>query len=621
MALRGPLIAVAALAASLLAPREAAAAIQFAPCGKGAVECGTVNVPLDRSGATPGTISLYVERLPAGGTPRGTLFLIAGGPGQASARTFDLASQGAFFRDQFPGYTLVAFDPRGTGRSGLLRCPEFQNDPAASPARMQALVARCATEIGPTRGFYSTRDHADDIDAVRQALGINKVALWGTSYGTQLSVAYAYTYPQHVERLLLDSVADPAGRDPFSTDDLREMPKGLAALCNSGSCRTATPNFVREVVSVANRLAARPLQGRVPRPSGGSRVVRASGLDLLSGAVLDSDLNPGLAAELPAAVHAALAGQPRTLLRLVELDRESSILPAEDLTLGLFTATVCDDGPFPWAPSTPVAQRQALYNSALAALPAGATGPFGRWAVGIGPAEMCLLWPAQPARPGIGSGPLPNVPVLVLAGDRDLRTPAAHAADVAARFPQGHLLIAPGVGHSVLGADLSSCAEKAVKTWLAGGTPPSRCPRSPLLVQQVARFPASVALAPAVRGIGGLRGRTLGAVATTLREATATWATGFEGFESPPSVLAGPYGGRLRIAGVSFSLAGYSAVPGLRLSGSLRLFRNSSGGVTFPLRFTGSVSVGGAKAAHGRLKVGRSALTGRLGGRGVRGPA
>ena len=50
------------------------------------------------------------------------------------------------------------------------------------------VVATCATEIGPSRNLYSTRDHADDIDAVRQALGVEKVGLWGTSYGTQLSV-------------------------------------------------------------------------------------------------------------------------------------------------------------------------------------------------------------------------------------------------------------------------------------------------------------------------------------------------------------------------------------------------------------------------------------------------
>src|ERR671937_307321 len=232
MSSRVRLILLVALGAALVAPGHAAAALKFGPCGKGAVECGTVLVPLDRSGGTAGTISLYVERLPAGGTPRGVMFLIAGGPGQASAGAFDLASNGAQFRDQFPGYTLVAFDDRGTGQSGVLRCPELQADPSASPAREQALVARCATEIGSSRSFYSTRDHADDIDAVRPALGVDKIALWGTSYGTQLSVAYALTYPSHVSRLLLDSVADAAGRDPFSLDDLQQMPKGLASLCS-----------------------------------------------------------------------------------------------------------------------------------------------------------------------------------------------------------------------------------------------------------------------------------------------------------------------------------------------------------------------------------------------------
>src|SRR5919198_1193368 len=324
-------------------------------------------------GATPGTVSLHVERLAAGGAPRGVMFLIAGGPGQGSAGTFDLASTGAQFRDQFPGYTLVAFDPRGTGQSGVLRCPELQADPSASPAREQALVAKCATEIGSSRSFYSTRDHADDIDAVRQALGVDKVALWGTSYGTQLSGAYALTYPGHVDRLILDSVADAAGRDPFSLDDLQQMPKGLASLCSGGLCRAATPNFVGEVVKLANRLAAHPLTGRVATPGGGTATVTVSGVDLLSGAVLDSDLNAGLAAELPAAVHAALHGQPRPLLRLVQLDRETSVTPTEELSMGLLAATVCDDGPFPWQPETPISQRQGLLDAARNALAPGAT--------------------------------------------------------------------------------------------------------------------------------------------------------------------------------------------------------------------------------------------------------
>src|SRR2546430_7556686 len=179
MRFRGPVL-LSGLATARAAPHGAAAArAAFAPCGRGALECATVNVPLDRSGGTPGTVSLYVERLAAGGTPRGVMFLIAGGPGQASAGAFDLASNGAQFRDQFPGYTLIAFDPRGTGRSGVLRCPELQSDPSASPAREQALVAKCATEIGATRAFYSTRDHADDIHAAPPAPRGGQVSLWG----------------------------------------------------------------------------------------------------------------------------------------------------------------------------------------------------------------------------------------------------------------------------------------------------------------------------------------------------------------------------------------------------------------------------------------------------------
>ena len=198
------------------------------------------------------------------------------------------------------------------------------------------------------------------------------------------------------------------------------------------------------------------------------------------------------------------------------------------------------------------------------------------------------------------------------------RTPASNAAAVAARFPQGRLLTVPGVGHSVLGADFTTCSGNAVKTWLAGGVPPSRCPRSPMLVNPIAAFPASfAAVRPA--GAAGVRGRTLAAVAKTVREAAASWGLAVTGFTAARAI-AGPYGGVIRSSGVTFSLSRYSTVPGVQVSGSLHLFRPGSG-LPLPARFIGSVRVGGAKAAHGRLKVGRSTLTGRLSGRVVRGRA
>ena len=90
--------------------------------------CSTVTVPLDRTGHVPGTIALHVEVLPPQGTPRGTLFLVAGGPGQGSAHVFALSNPSAaqLYHYLFPGYTLVAYDDRGTGDSGLLDCPPLQ---------------------------------------------------------------------------------------------------------------------------------------------------------------------------------------------------------------------------------------------------------------------------------------------------------------------------------------------------------------------------------------------------------------------------------------------------------------------------------------------------------------
>lgn len=615
MRFRGLIILIALCAALGASPgAPAASRAVLVPCGQNGLECTTVNVPLDRSGATPGTVSLHVEELPAPGKPRGVLFFVAGGPGQASAGTFQLGANAVDWRGEFPGYTLVAFDNRGTGQSGVLRCPELQADPFASPAREQALVSKCATEIGPSRAFYSTRDHVDDIDAVRQALGVDKIGLWGTSYGTQLSVAYALTYPSHVDRLLLDSVADAQGRDPFALDDLQQMPKGLASLCSGGICKSATSNFVGEVTKLANRMAAHPLKGKVANAAGGSKTVQASGIDFLSGALLDTDLNAGLAAEVPAAVHAALRGRLRPLLRLVELDRESSVTPATDLSMGMFAATVCDDGPFPWDPNAPVAQRAAKLAAARSALPRGSTGPFGLWATDLGPAAFCLTWPPQAARPGIGSGPLPNVPVLVFEGERDLRTPLSNGAALAARFPQGHLVTVPGVGHSVLGTDLTGCAQNAVATWLSGGVPSSRCPRSPLLVNPIGAFPASLAVLGS-----GVRERTLAAVSKTVREAAASWAFAFTGF-SGAHAIPGLFGGSIRSSGTTFTLKRYSLVPGVQVSGSLQLNRPETGAI-LPARFVGSLRVLGTKAAHGRLSVGPKVLTGTLGGRRVRGPA
>lgn len=594
-------------AAALLFPGKADAATPPTQCKPNGLRCGTVDVPLDRSGRLPGTLSLRVEVLPAQGPRRGVMFLIAGGPGQGSAGSFDLGEpeNAEYMRLLLPGYTLVAFDNRGTGRSGLISCPALQGTLIATAEQFAALARDCAAIIGPTREFYATRDHAEDIDAVRRELGFEKIGLFGVSYGTKLSLAYALAHPAAVDRMLLDSVVEPSYPDPFYRNVLHELPEVLREFCAGGRCRGATSDFAGDVVALANQLEARPIQGRVITPAGSLRTVRMNGEGLIW-LLIDADISPGLAAAAPAAVRAARVGYARPLLRLFDLHLRTARIPAEDLSFGLNAATNCADGGFPWAPSTPPGQRRAAIDAAIAQLPPGALGAFGNWAARLGTAFFCEQWPSPAGNTPLGPGPLPNVPVLAVNGGFDIRTPTPNAVAVVSRFPQGRLIVVPGVGHSVLTTDFSFCSQRAVRTWSLGGELPARqvCPRVAPLARILGAFPRRPARKTAKS--------TLAVVAKAAREAQATWLQLL--FSSSTFTPRGLYGGRLIGGGEGFRLARYSIAPGVFLTGRLTLV-----GTGPPFSYLGSVRVSGPAAMAGTLRFFGNSVSGTLGGRRVRG--
>jgi pimeloyl-ACP methyl ester carboxylesterase len=588
-------VAVATIVAAVAGVGNAgAAATAFLPChGTSGVLCATVDVPLDWSGAVPGRVPLSVEELPAKGTPRGVMMLLAGGPGQASAIAFDLPTLGPTWQSIFPGYTLVAFDPRGTGNSGFLGC-SFGSDPTVSPAQ----VVGCGQALGPARVFYTTAVNAEDVDAVRQAVGADKVGLWGTSYGTKVALAYALAHPDHVERMLLDSVVPTTGPDPLGLETLKGIPLALRSLCATTACHAISRDLAAQVVGLANRIAVKPLRGRVRSSSGQSETVSLDGATLL-GIVVSADLSPGLQAELPGAIAGAVVGRPQALLRIAAFAQGGLALADASFSEGLFLATMCGDGRFPWQPNDELAVRRQALAAAVGALPAGSTGPFGSWATAIGTADYCIFWPSPSGNAPLAAGPLPDVPVLALSGSLDMRTPTANALSVVSQFPQGHVVVVPGVGHSVLTIDPSGCAVNAVKLWLIGGTPPARCAPARPYLADVPRLPASVASAPVARGLSGLRGRTVSAVESTVQDALAAGITA-------GGSVAGLAGGRATATLASLDLISYSDVPGLTVSGSLRVTRAKTGALLAP---AGSVTVSGAKAARGTVTFAGARVT------------
>lgn len=85
---------------------------------------------------------------------------------------------------------IVFYDQRGTGDSKPLASP---SQPGAEPAPLsQTMSAQVA-----------------DLEAVRQTLGLGKVALVGDSYGGLVAMAYTAAYPQHVAKLVLSDSPGP----------------------------------------------------------------------------------------------------------------------------------------------------------------------------------------------------------------------------------------------------------------------------------------------------------------------------------------------------------------------------------------------------------------------------
>src|SRR4051812_32675299 len=222
-----------------LGSSSASAAVQPADCSTifdlAGADCGTLTVPLDRSGRVPGTVNLFFERdRVKGGDKHAPIAVFPGGPGAATS-VYGESFLHDFGKRRGP-HDLLLFDQRGTGRSGYLDCdlaltPTYFAPPGEDAHTLGKTVERCAHRLGPRRGFYTTRETVADLEDVRVALGIDKFILYGVSYGTRDAMAYAQAHPEHVERMILDSSVTETGVDPFGLSSVRALPRVLSQMC------------------------------------------------------------------------------------------------------------------------------------------------------------------------------------------------------------------------------------------------------------------------------------------------------------------------------------------------------------------------------------------------------
>lgn len=533
--------------AALLATTAAPGVAQAETCRQRiAIECPRVIVPLDRTGAVKGKVRLYVERLGEDARKSRALLVLAGGPGQAATPLVPALAPplSKVLNDR----DIVFFDQRGTGRSGALRCR------AALRRKAEARrLAACARHLGPGRDSYASADSVADIEDVRRALGIERMVLYGTSYGTKVALEYAAAHPEHVEGLVLDSVVREGPRDPSERASITALPRVLRELCASGGCRGLGEDPWRGLGRLERRLARSPLRARHTAGSGRAiftRVPPGSAVSLY----LTSDFSPSSRAEAASLIAAANRGDLAPLTRLLSrLGMLSTYSFARD---PLFVATTCADTALPWKRGSTAAQRRAAGLRAIGRASLGGLPPESLKTFGV--LDVCASWPA-PVRAPLAVN-VPDVPALVLGGTADLRTPIEDARAVVRRLPRSRLLVLRGAGHGVLGNTLTDCPGRALLKFLRGRQTKTNCAAKPPIAPYP-RVPATLAGVKPLPGVPGLAGRVAAAALETARDVRRD------------SWLAGRHAGGLRGGwyrnGYRQQLHNVEVVRGVRVSGTV----------------------------------------------------
>jgi pimeloyl-ACP methyl ester carboxylesterase len=207
----------------------AAGSINWGRCGDAFLRqfharCGMLRVPLDHTDPSGPTIKIAVSRIRhtvPDSDYKGVILANPGGPGGSGLWT---AALGQFIpRNAGAFYDWIGFDPRGVGSSvpSLSCIPNYVHGdrPPYVPrsnrllsiwqTRSQRYADACAVAEPELLAHMTTKDVADDMDSIRQALGVSQISYYGFSYGTYLGQVYATRYPGNLARAVLDGVVDP----------------------------------------------------------------------------------------------------------------------------------------------------------------------------------------------------------------------------------------------------------------------------------------------------------------------------------------------------------------------------------------------------------------------------
>jgi pimeloyl-ACP methyl ester carboxylesterase len=281
--------------------------------------------------------------------PGPPIVYLAGGPGNSGLS--------AAKRDQyFPGIMalreiadVITFDQRGTGAAEPslavdMRFDLASDEPIGSPKARATLAkfADSAARIVRARGIdlaaYNTQESADDVDAIRRALGAEKISLWGHSYGSHLGLAYIKRHGTRVHRAILGGVNGLDQRWRYPSEGQTWLESIDAATKQDPRLRAIMPDFIGTTRRAIARLEANPARVTVNNQPVliGADEIRT--MFVLQGGESDfvkrlplivSNLDKGEVAPFAGPVRAVLRGRPLGTAMTYAMHIASGVSPAQ----------------------------------------------------------------------------------------------------------------------------------------------------------------------------------------------------------------------------------------------------------------------------------------------------
>ena len=418
-----------------------------------AAECGVLSVPENPQDPAGRHIPLHVARVPAISRRKqpDALFILAGGPG-AAAGAFYATVAGAFARIHRER-DIVLIDQRGTGASNRLDCQaDAQRLYRASEAEIAAGTRRCLARLSARAdvAYYTTSLAVQDLERVRAALGLERIDLYGTSYGTRVAQHYLRRFPQRVRALILDGVVPaPVALGPDTASDAERALLDILARCAAEpACRARYGDPARSYLSVRSALRTHAVPVTLPDPSTGEPTRFSFGSAHLATVLRLASYTAEYAALLPLLLDEAAAHQDYVPLAAQFLLIERGY--GEALATGMHNSVVC-------AEDVPFYDLRAIDRARLADTFLGTLQLDGLETV-------CRIWPHGPVDADLHAPLESNVPALLLSGSDDPVTPPAFARLAARAFPHGLSIVLEGFGHGQLTAP---CMDRVLAQFLA----------------------------------------------------------------------------------------------------------------------------------------------------------